>query len=82
MNGLETTKTKKKNGNVFCIKIRPTIIKQHYNLFKYSIEGGDFIGGHTSLTTFLTFNLSKISVTPIFVCVNFYFFYMFLNYRS
>ena len=38
---LETTKMKKKiekDGSVFYIKIKPTIIKQPYNLFKYSIE--------------------------------------------
>ena len=53
--------------SVLCIKIRPTIIKQHYNLFKYFTKGGEFIGDHTSLATFFTFGFSKISVIPVFV---------------
>ena len=60
--------------SVLCIKIRPTIIKQHYNLFKYFTKGGEFIGDHTSLATFFTSGFSKISVIPAFVNNNSCFF--------
>ena len=61
-------------------------IKQYYNLFKYSTKGGDFIGNHTSLAKFVTFDFCKISVALVFVYANFYFFSfcynMFPNNRS
>ena len=64
-----------KDGKVYYVTKSDLIIsKQYYNLFKYSTKGGDFIRRHTSLTTFVTFDFSKINVAQIFIHANFYFF--------